>query len=446
LTDININPNEPEAIPAQNLLAQALMDGVGGQFGTHGVWSGLYMFHYWAKHLAAPVYKEEDRYNPRPTQVTGLWDWVYVRPLADLQELKEMGTAQGNANVFAVGEIFSQYLFQYLTDAYGDIPYSEALRPTEIPGPRYDPQSEIYPAMLAALTSAAGQIDRATTRAGFAAGDLIYEGNMESWYRFANSLRMRMAIRMSNVNENAAREAFVAAYNAGGLQGNADNPQLFWTAAPPSQNPRYDQFFNQNRRDQVVSHALVSRLQELNDPRLPVFAAPAPADGQFRGLPNQYDAAEAGFREAELSPPGTAFLAATSPSVLMNYAEVLFLQAEAAARGWIQADPAQLYRAAIRASLEEHGIGNAAIETYLAQSAVAYAGLPSIWTQKWIALYLVGAEAFAEVRRTGHPQLTPAAGNQLPRRLPYPTQERLYNPQNYREDVNLFTPLWWQGS
>jgi hypothetical protein len=446
LTDININPNEPEGVPPANLLAQAQMTGVGGQFGTNGVWSGLYMFNYWAKHLAAPVYKEEDLYNPRPTQVTGLWDGMYVGPLADLQELKEMGVEQGNANLFAVAEIFSQYIFQYLTDAYGDIPYSEALRPTEIPGPRYDPQSEIYPAMIAAVASAVGQINRGTAEAGFADGDLIYAGNMERWYRFGNSLRMRMAMRMSNVNESAARTAFVAAYNAGALRNNADNPRLIWTAAPPSQNPRYDQFFNQNRRDQVVSHAMVSRLQQLNDPRLPVFASPAPADGQFRGLPNQYDAAEAGFLEAELSPPGMAFLAANAPSVLMNYAEVLFLQAEAAARGWIQADAAQLYREAIRASLEEHGVGNAAIETYLAQRAVAYAGLPSIWTQKWIALYLVGVEAFAEVRRTGHPQLTPARGTQTPRRLPYPTQEQLYNPQNYRGNVTLFTPLWWQGS
>jgi hypothetical protein len=445
LTDINANPNEPEAVPAENLLAWAQMRALGGAYGTHGVWSGLYMFNLWAQHLAAPTYTEEDSYRPRVEQVTGVWDATFVVPLEDLNEIKDIAQAEGNPNLFAVAEILTQYLFHYLTDTYGDIPYSEALRAPEITQPRYDPQSEIYPAMLSAVATAVGQINRGTTATAFAGGDLIFAGNMERWYRFGNSLRMRMAMRMSNVNETAAREAFVAAYSDGGLQSNADNPALVWTAAPPAQNPRFDQFFNANRRDQVVSYAMVSRLQALNDPRLPVYAQPAPADGQFRGLINGLTPSEMGYAEPQMSPPGIAFLQATSPSVIMNYAEVLFLRAEAAERGWIQADAEALYRSAIRASLEEHGVSQGQIDTYLAQASIGYEGLPSIWTQKWIALYLVGVEAFAEVRRTGWPQLTPASGTQIPRRLPYPTQEQLYNPQNYRPEVTLFTPMWWQG-
>lgn len=444
LTDININPNEPETVPGQNLLAWAQIQGVGDDWGTNAVWSGMYLLNLWAQHLAAPDYIEEDTYTPRLTQVTNIWDVMYFRPLEDLRALKEIATEEGDTDLHAVAEIFSQYIFHYLTDTYGDIPYSEALRAPEITAPRYDPQSEIYPAMLAALASAAGQLDRTTTQAGFAPGDLIYGGNMELWYRFANSLRMRMAMRMSNVAADAARDAFVSAYNAGRLQSNADNPQLVWGPNSPDQNPRYDLFFNRGRRDQVLSHSLVTRLQDLNDPRLPVFAQPAAADGEFRGLINGLRPADMGLTGIQLSFPGTSFLQPTAPSVLMNYAEILFLEAEAAARGWIPADPAELYRQAIRASMEEHGIGSAAIDAYIAQPAIAYDGLPSIWRQKWIALYLVGVEAFAELRRTGYPQLTPSRGDQFPRRLPYPTQEQLYNPQHYRPDVTLFTPLWWQ--
>jgi hypothetical protein len=444
LTDVNVNPNAPEAVPPQNLLAQALITGVGGAWGTDGLWTGKYLLDLWGQHLAAPTYTEEDRYNPRDSQVQSMWDHIYINPLADLQELSRAASEQQNANLLAVSETFKQYLFHHLTDIYGAIPYSEALQAPEIVYPRYDTQEQVYRGMLEALTASAGQMNRATARAGFATGDLLYAGNMERWYRFNNSLRMRMAMRMSNVLPEYARQQFQAAYTAGGFQSNADNARLVWSANPPHQNPWHANYVRLGRRDQVVSAAMITRLQAWNDPRLPIYAQPG-SDGQFRGLPNGLTPGEVGFPEPAFSRPGTRFLDAQYPSVLINYAEVLFLQAEAAARGWIPGDPAALYRAAIRASMEEHGVAAGAINTYLAQPAAAYAGLPSIWNQKWVALFLVGTEAWAEVRRTGYPQLTPATGNRIATRVFYPTQEALYNPQNY-VTTTLFTPMWWQAN
>jgi hypothetical protein len=133
----------------------------------------------------------------------------------------------------------------------------------------------------------------------------------------------------------------------------------------------------------------------------------------------------------------------------MSLAEVLFLGAEAAERGWITADAATLYRQAITASMEEYGIEQGAITTYLARPNVQYAGLNSIHLQKWIALFLAGPEAFNEFRRTGVPDLQLAANATLPdfpQRLLYPPEEALYNSQNFPASVTLTTPVWWSAS
>lgn len=446
LTGINVNPNEPEVVPPANLLANAQLVGVGlGGYGTNSVWSGLYLTNLWSQHLAQSVLNTEDRYVPRSQQIESIWNQMYFDPLIDLKILKEMAEAEEDGNQLAVAEIFSQYLFQYLTDIYGDIPYSEALQAPDIVRPKYDSQADVYTGMLGALEDATSRINRETRAPDFANGDLIYRGNMEQWYRFGNSLRMRMAMRIREVAPQLAQQHFVAAHQAGAFRGNSDNATLVWAPNIPNQNPRYDHFINTGRVEHLVSAALVDRLEAWGDPRLEVFAEPATLDGEFRGLPNGMRPEEAGLELNEISQIGEAFLQATSPSVLMNYSEVLFLEAEAAQLGWIGGDPAELYRAAIRASMEEHGISEAQTAGYLSQPAVAYTGLPRLWEQQWVALYLVGTEAWSLYRRTGFPELTPAVeGSTIPSRLPYPSPEQLYNPEHYRE-TTIFDPIWWMG-
>ena len=194
---------------------------------------------------------------------------------------------------------------------------------------------------------------------------------------------------------------------------------------------------------------MIDALQSRNDPRLPIYAEPAESDGQFRGLPNGLTPPEiTGTTVADYSTPGARFIAPDAPSVLMSYAEVLFLAAEAAERGWIAGDPETLYRQGIEASMQELGIAQGAIDTYLGQASVDYAGLESILLQKWIAIYLAGPEAFAEVRRTGIPNLplpVNAVIDQLPSRMPYPANEGLFNAENFApyQDVEFTVPLWW---
>lgn len=462
LTEVNRNPNEPESVAPEYILADAQASAIGGGFGTHGVWFGLYLTDIWPQHLAQIQYNSEDQYILRPAVMANVWNTLYSGPLANLKVLKDMAGQSNTPNQAAVAEILSQYIYQVLTDHWGPIPYSEALGGAEgRNSPKFDSQEEVYNGMLSKLAAASTQIQPAGAK-GFASGDLMYKGDMDKWRRFSNSLRMRMAMRIVDRNPAKARTEFEAAMAAGGFTSNADNARLVYGTGINSQNPHYDVFVNQNRYDFVVSETIVDTLKSLADPRLAVYANPARTDGEFRGLRNgRYPSAYSPPRILnDFSSIGSAFLAAESPSVLQSYSEVLFLRAEAAARGWnAGGTAADLYRQAVTASLQQHGVSAAAISAYLARPRVAFAGgsqaaqLQQIWLQKWIALYMNGPEAYSEIRRTDTPALQLAANaaeSTFPKRLSYPTTEQTLNKANYTTAVGTLTGgdvlsarLWW---
>jgi hypothetical protein len=283
-------------------------------------------------------------------------------------------------------------------------------------------------------------------------GDLIYQGDLVKWGQFANSLRMRLAMHLSEVDADRAEQEFAAAYAAGGFTSNADNAQLNYVGDGTWDYPI--NAYERDRDDHAISAAMVDTLKSLSDPRLPLYAK-ANVYGTYAGMPNGYD--DVPFRHDSVSRIGLPFTSATTPAVIMSYSELLFLQAEAAERGWISGDPAELYKQAITANMEWNGISQGEIDSYLAQGAVSYAGgtsgLRQIALQKWIALYGNGPEAYVEWRRTGYPNLKagPHAKNDgvIPVRLPYPTVEQALNGANLAQAVSqqggasLNSPLWW---
>lgn len=459
LTEINQNPNAPEDVPASNLFAQGIFSSVSRAFGAN---FNMTLTDLWAQHVAKIQYIDEDRYDLRDATVNTHWNGFYSGPLRDFQGVIEKGEAQNLPNVEAQGLVMRSWLFQILTDVWGDIPYSEALKGTaETPviAPVYDPQQQVYAGIFSSLTEANSMIN-----AGGVAldqGDLVYGGDMTKWKRFANSLRLRAAMRLAAVDPAKARTEAAAAVAAGVFQSNADNASLGFTTSAPSQNPLYlNQLgFGGQRDDHAISATIVDTLKSFGDPRLSVYAAPASSDGTYRGMKN-------GVPDAQKVPLSTVsrvnprFFQPNAPARLQTYAEVLFLQAEAAQRGWIAGDAATLYRNGIRAAMEMYGVPAAEIDAYLAQARVQYnpaTGLQQIALQKWIALFMNGPEAFAEVRRTNFPQLTPAAGSvigaRIPSRIFYPSDEQSYNLDNLKAAVDrnggmgipqgLLTPVWW---
>jgi hypothetical protein len=261
---------------------------------------------------------------------------------------------------------------------------------------------------------------------------------------------------MSDVNATAAAAEFADALSDGVFASNEDNAVLWYLADGTSGHPIYE-YENTPRIDHAISSTMVDSLKNLADPRLPFYAKPNAA-GAYRGeIPGTTNDQPLN----QISRVGEWFARADAPAYVMTYAEVLFLQAEAAERGWIPGDPAELYRRGIRAAMEQFNrsgdaftdIPGTAIDAYLAQSRVAYNGLPSIGLQKWIALYGNGPEAYAEWRRTGYPVLQPGpnAANDglIPRRLRYPVSEESLNGANLQAAITrqggagMNDRVWW---
>lgn len=445
LTDLNENPNEPTQVSAEFLFTNGTEAAV-----TRALGAGLHMdlTALWAQHYGEMRYTEEDRFELRDPTVNTHWTGFYAGPLQDFNEVVTQGDTLERPNVEGMGIVMRSWTFQIVTDLWGDVGYTEALRGRTPGSPntvKYDPQQVIYQGLLAELAAAQALFDPAGFRMGN--GDLIYRGDPAKWKKFANSLRLRMAMRMSQVDATAGRAAFQAAMAAGVFTANADNAVLTYVDNGVDVHP----IFASQRAAPThgINATIVDSLKSLADPRLGIYAD-RNAGGNYKG---EVPASQTDVSLDSISRIGTFFSRAAAPSYLMTYAEVLFLQAEAVERGWMTGDAGALYRAAITAHMQMLGVPAASIATYLANPRVAYAGLPSIGLQKWIALYGNGPEAYAEWRRTGYPNLRagPDALNdgRIPVRLPYPTIEQSLNNAALQEAITrqggagMNNPVWW---
>ena len=456
LADINENPNAPTNVPAQYILPAALQGTVEQ---IYGGWFNLEFAGLFAQHWAKIQYNEEDQFQLRPAVIDGFWinfytggaaNGVPVGGLSDWKLVIEKGMETGAVNHEATGRVMKAFTGQVMTDVWGDIPWSEALRGGDagdpILTPAYDTQEEIYDALVAELDAALALFDPAERTWG--PEDLIYGGDIAAWSRFANSLKLRMAMRISDVDATTAQQwvSEVLASSAGLITENSQNARLAFLEAAPNQNPLYENWFG-GRDDHAVSETLVDLMLALNDPRLPVYATPAQSDGEYRGAPNGVLAADipalptiSRIGEHWRSDDNTA--AAATPAYLLTAAEVHFLLAEAALNGWTTPMTAQQhYEAGVTASLQMWNGANgtaitaADIATYLAEPGVAWgtgdSDLEQVIEQKWLALYTNGPEAYAEYRRTGYPdEITIHNGHTLayvPGRIPYPDREQSLN-------------------
>jgi len=466
LTSINQNPNGPPDAPPPSILANLIQNVVGGVNGVNSLnvrGGGL-----WVQYYSEIQYRDEDKYIVR-SGTSGGWGF-YTGGLEDCQRIIDKGVAAGAPNWEAVGRILKSYIFSVMTDAMGDLPYSEALKGTAILTPKYDTQKSIYDSLFADLAKASQQINLSgipPAGIGFESGDVMYGGDLTLWRRFANSLRLRLAVHLSNAPGSAAKATSEAqaAVAAGVFTSNDDNAQLLYLPSSPNRNPIYNDA--RGRDDYGMSKTYVDSLLSWNDPRLPVFAQlnkdTIEANRTYQGLPNGLNdgAGPALFYISRIG----AYWRETpnAPMALLTYSEVLFLEAEARERGWLTTGPtaATLYADAIRASMEQYGVATADINTYLAEPRVVYAGgaagLTQIAYQKWVSMFMQGMEAWTEVRRTRVPAIVPgpnAVLSSMPERLPYDDNEAVLNQTNLDAAVtrqgfsagnDLKKPLWFTG-
>ncbi|SEW56228.1 SusD/RagB family nutrient-binding outer membrane lipoprotein [Chitinophaga arvensicola] len=432
----NINPNEPTTVQPDYLLSNGIKANVDTYWGSDATMETTLLYiQYWAK----IQYPEPDTYKPATTNIQNVWNNFYAQGIADFTKLAELGDTLHNPNYKAVGIIMRSWIFQVLTDLYGDIPYTQAGKIDQYLTPVYDSQRVVYRGLLAELKGAVSIISPADNPIQ---GDSLLANNMNGWKKFANGLRSRIALRIADRDPEAAKAVFAELAAEGNFLFTAsDREAKLNYLTSPNQNPVGKN--RETRNDYRISKTVVDRLKALNDPRLSIYAA-LPADtNAYVGVTNGLTADSAsrlGFTKT--SDVGAVFTATQAPAFVFTYAEQLFILAEAAQRNLISGNAADLYRQAIRASFKQYGITGAQVDTYLAQASVAYDAnnyKKSIGEQKWLALFSEGLEAFAEWRRLDYPQLTPAytgvLGGKMPLRLTYPSSEQALNGNNYKAAV-----------
>lgn len=490
LTEINRNPNNPTTAPAGPVFTSAVRTSVARWLGTGYSLRGTELV---AQHLAEVQYPESDQYRRlQANSTSGFFDDAYAQELKDLTQVVKVGLEQKEPGIYGPAMTMRVWGFGYLTDTWGDVPYSAALAgdsSESVISPAYDSQQSIYADFFKTLEKVSADLAAAPSGSrSLGSADPIYGGNFTRWRQFANSLRARHAMRLANVDAATARTQFAAALAAPGglLASNADNARLMWPGGVNANSNPWSVNF-QSRDDHRISDKLMTVLRDNADPRVAVFAQRAEKDTSsnkvvkfctasapcYVGLANALTHAEAAPHVPYTSRPGLALYPAsttygvsggqgqTLPSYLMTFAEVSFLKAEAAERGWITGSAKTFYEDGIRASMNQWGITDAAaISAYLAQPAVTYAGgaagLRQIATQKWVALFTDGGQAWAEWRRTCQPATIkpgPAAVTAtVPRRFQYSTTEQLTNkasidPAIARQGADDFaTRMYWDKS
>jgi hypothetical protein len=449
LDDINVNPNATELPNPAYLLTGVEKNGADLYWGNAADYGGTSLFvQYWA----AIQYTDVDRYAVSNTDgiVTTPWNTGYTSLITNLNVILALDDETANANYKGVALTLRSWVFQLLTDLYGDIPYSEVGKNIV---PAYDAQQKVYEGLQADLNEALTLLN---PNAGSISGDVVYSGDIAKWRKLAASLKLRIALRIADRESSTAKQIISSLNLSELISSNDEIFRLVYTSSPYN-NPQHAHFVSRN--DFRISKTIVDKLGTLNDPRLPVYAD-LPKDqsvpdyaGGANGLTND-DANKQGFDKISL--PGVYFISPTAPAVLYSYAEVLFNLAEAVAREYITGDAEDYYKKAITASLQQFGITEAtAISDYLAQDAVKYSAAnykKSIGEQKWIAFFGQGLDAFAEWRRLDYPQLTPGPATTLegkiPVRLFYPGTEQSLNGKNRNAAVTnqgadlLTTKLW----
>ena len=468
ITKVNENPNNPTNAPAPAVFTNAVRNGIGRflGWGYNGRGAALVI-----QHLAQTQYPDEDQYRRLDANSTsGFLDTPYVTELVDLKKVADAGLEETRPGYYGPALAVQSLIYQYITDTFGDVPYSEALK-GDVDNtllPKYDAQKDIYTGLMATLTKVA--TDLASPGAiSLGAADPIYAGSAPAWQRFANTLHARMALRLINVDPATAGSELQKALNGPGgvLRSNDDNAVMRWPGDGVFNNSWSDNF--KGRDDHRMSRTLMDIMLANGDPRVPIYSQPtvcfavpttpgcsAEAKAtQYAGMPNGLLATQAGTYFNSSSRPGAVFYAgatsygvtiggggASYPQVILSYAELQFIRAEAANRGLAGLSAGQaagFYNSAITASLAQWGVTDqAAVTAFLAKPNVAYKGgldgLKQIAIQKWIALYTDGGTAWSEWRRTCQPTTLvpgPAAEvNFIPRRFKYSTTEVAANPDN----------------
>jgi hypothetical protein len=498
--EINTNKNTIPTVGAAEypfLFAKAQSVSTNSQW-NYQVAQNLFADQYAQYFACVATYFPSDRNVIRMDWVGAAFNPFYTDMMPQLQTI--MDNADPNSPEYALANIVWVLGFHKVTDYWGPIPYFQAGQPaTSVP---YDPQDQIYDDFFKRLTAAVGVLKANTGSAPYGNFDLIYHGDVNKWIKFANTLRLRLALRISNVDPGRAKSEAEAAVADGVMMSSPDDDALIERSLKGDDGNGLSIMSDWN--EFRMSAAMESALKGYNDPRMPVYFLPVGASGDDPDGNGQYNGVRNGLTSTELTetinlatsnshvgarwastPFGGVSNHLETPQNVMATAEAYFLRAEGALLGWnMGGDAKDLYEAGITNSMKQWGItDNAAITAYINGTSTPVApndflnsppvnNIPVKWgadlatqreqiaTQKWLALFPDGMEAWADYRRSRYLKLYPVAHSDNPditntttqwiRRIPFLDSEKNVNGEEVDKAVNLLggpdkvtTPLWW---
>jgi hypothetical protein len=516
LENLNTNTKDPSTVPGETLFTygeKKLFDQMVNSNVNYNIFRLL------VQQWTETTYLDESNYDlVTRTIPDDHWDRLYRDVLKNFNESAKVLKATSvltasdsavKANKLAIVEVLTVYTYSILVETFGNIPYTQALNDS-ISLPKYDDGLTVYEDLISRLNTALVTLNKNSTSGSFDAADNVYSGDVPSWIKFANSLKLKMGLVLSDVDDETTK-AFVkttvesAAPNV--FTSSSDDANFIYLSTQPNANQIYVDLVASGRHDFVPANTLVDVLNNLNDPRLTTYFAnpvafhyrkengtkqdsvvPAggigrlflylSADGTYdstvyKTAPYTINAADSVNVEfyiggtngvsssySKYSHVADIIQTATFPGTILDYPEVEFLLAEAVARGYnVTGTVADHYRTAIINSITHWGGTESAANTYYSSSAVTYETATGTWRQKigiqkWIALYNRGFEAWTEYRRFGYPELVapPAAQSVIPLRFTYPIEEQTLNPDNYKAASaaiggdDVGTRLFWNKS
>jgi hypothetical protein len=467
ITDINTNPNSPPLTSAtpQVLFPSAVGSTaarVGGELNIlGGFWS-----QYYTQYTLANQFRSIDSYNLTDNDLNGNWNELFAGALQDYQLSITQAKAKSLYNFALMSTCMKAYTYEVLVDLYDQVPYSQALQGSANTQPTYDKGHDVYLGLLKEIDAALAANYNVNLAGADAATDFLFAGNMTKWAQFANTLELKMYLRMINAYP-ADAEAGVKKVFANGLGFISVNAGMNNFANTPNKdNPFYEYNIRSlNTTTNIkASTTFLLYLQTYNDPRItPLFGASPVGinQGDYNGSNPAYGGAS--------NPVQTPL----DPVWFISAAESYFLQAEAVARYGVSSSlsATELYQDGIKASFEANGLTDTQATTYYTQAAIAYpaagslaAQIQAIITQKWVsnAQGTHALESFFDQERTGYPKDSPVyttsdsyvvgqwvyslngvtTGKLFPKRLIFPESEYTTN-KNTPAQVPLTTPVWW---
>jgi hypothetical protein len=444
------------------------------------------------QHLSSTLsYWDGDKYLYDAGYNSAYWDKNYPNSIANIVEaMHHIASDSNQYNLYQICRIFKAFMFQRMTDMYGDCPYFEAGLGyiAGITAPAYDQQKDIYTDLLKELKDAAEKLDPSRVNS-VGAADLLYKGDPAAWKKFAYAEMVRVAMRLSKISPDTARKWVQVAIQGGVMGSNGDNAVLHHenVTGTPVVNGTGLILQGNDPAGYRLSATFIDFLRNTGDPRLPYLATVcadplAPADkgdtasSHQLGQPNGYDPPNSeGVHDLTKAPNWTGnqndysvvnrytFSRLEAPSFFLTFGETELLLAEAASRGWISDDPADHFTAGVKAAMlqlgSQAGAGPSAtlIDEWLASHPYDPSlGLRQINEQYWVAGFMDENECFANWRRSGYPVLTPVdypgniTGGNIPRRFTYPQIEASTNAAHYNAAVSRLTNgdrmtsrVWW---